>query len=98
MVSSVSSLKKIFTQSLVNDRHLRHKVILASSNIQWINDKEVTFLERKFLSKMNSTKRAKPKRTAEEVIDLRPQVIPHLPPYASQYRDLMLHQIAKARD
>jgi Leucine-rich repeat (LRR) protein len=60
VVKSVSSLSDIKAQTLIADRHLRHKIILASSNIKCINGNDVSFNERQFLINMHSTKRKKP--------------------------------------
>ncbi|KAJ3122419.1 hypothetical protein HK100_012008 [Physocladia obscura] len=97
---------------------IRQKVILASSTLVTLNEKNIPNIEREFLYNMET---AKKHRSTKHQKDLNPcnistmnisqqqifeltmlrtnefqKPIPHLPPYASQYRDLMLHQIAVA--
>ncbi|KAH6562930.1 hypothetical protein BASA50_007455 [Batrachochytrium salamandrivorans] len=84
----------------INDRYLRQRLILASSSLCTIDDKKITDTERLFLHRMEASKSARAKLTSnkmqvtvkEEPPNNQDRPYPHLPPYASQYRDLILQQ------
>ncbi|EGF81830.1 hypothetical protein BATDEDRAFT_23483 [Batrachochytrium dendrobatidis JAM81] len=88
---SLSSLQ--IANNLIRDRYLRQKLILANSMLRSIDGKDVTQTEHEFLCRMEAQRftRSKlstqPKQTLHEQLE-EPQShpIPHLPPYASQYR------------
>ncbi|KAJ8324648.1 hypothetical protein QVD99_002669 [Batrachochytrium dendrobatidis] len=97
---SLSSLQ--IANNLIRDRYLRQKLILANSMLRSIDGKDVTQTEHEFLCRMEAQRftRSKlstqPKQTLHDQLE-EPQShpIPHLPPYASQYRDLILQRYSK---
>ncbi|KAI8914175.1 hypothetical protein EDD86DRAFT_187013 [Gorgonomyces haynaldii] len=92
-VVSMTKIRNIQCPSSVNDRYLRQKMILSSDSIASINGKPVSETEREFLIRMHAAKRKpkqKPVQLKKETLE-RP--MPHLPPYATQYRDLILQQM-----
>ncbi|KAJ3395032.1 hypothetical protein HDU84_004490 [Entophlyctis sp. JEL0112] len=88
----------------------QQKAILMSACLENLNEKPISTIEREFLYNMDTVKkqRAKKQKGVTKPLDANGQQIfeltmvgnldekpiPHLPPYATQYRDLMLHQIA----
>ncbi|KAJ3356433.1 hypothetical protein HDU83_001224 [Entophlyctis luteolus] len=93
-----------------NTLKFRQKAILMSACLENLNEKPISTIEREFLYNMDTVKkqRAKKQKGVTKPLDANGQQIfeltmvgnldekpiPHLPPYATQYRDLMLHQIA----
>ena len=68
-----------------------------------ISGKQITPVERSFLKRFNLVKK-QPKKAIvpppqttklQQQQDLQNRPIPHLPPYATQYRDLMLSELEK---
>jgi len=102
----LQSCTLLYSLSLVsnplNKLNIKQQIILCSSpSLTTFNDKTITPTERSFLHKMHRANINKiPKRVAEKVAaqDKSEQVaFPHLPPYASQYRDLIISQMTSKR-
>ena len=80
------------TENRLNDRYLRQKLILANFALRSINGKDVSDTERAFLVKLEGSKVARSKAPSKAATpmtpqqDLGPVPMPHLPPYATQYR------------
>ncbi|KAI8893459.1 hypothetical protein BC833DRAFT_608295 [Globomyces pollinis-pini] len=96
MLEGLENLQSISVkQNPLKNLKLRQRMILIGHSLNCINDKEVTDTEREFTVKMSSVKPRKkrePSDTSDRIqLDVKP--IPHLPPYATQYRDLMLQQM-----
>jgi hypothetical protein len=71
----------------------RHWVAKHSMSLLSLNGKEITEMERKYIKRMDSVKHLIP--TVLEPLPETPQhfLIPHLPPYATQYRYSFLYLI-----
>lgn len=89
--------------------NIRRKIIITSASITSINKKPVTKIEREYLANMEKAKKRRviegqqPMKhqsnpPSQESPDYSPKVVPHLPAYASQYRDMMLQQLSKDPD
>lgn len=83
----------VLTGNPLKDRYLRQKLIRSNSSLQCINGKDISEVERVFTERMGKFKKVVKKPIVEEPIQVNPKPIPHLPPYATQYRDLILQQI-----
>jgi hypothetical protein len=78
------------------NRKFRQLLILSSPSLLSINGKDVTTFEREFTISL-SIRKPKPVESnpvLPESVYFPVTAVPHLPPYASQYRDLLLHQMA----
>ncbi|KAJ3053221.1 hypothetical protein HK097_004773 [Rhizophlyctis rosea] len=91
---------------------LRQKLILAGPALVSLNDKEITDNERVYVQNMAQarSRRQSLASTSSKLGEKSDQLdfqckwdqkegevpLPHLPPYASQYRDMILHQLAVA--
>ena len=82
----------VLTGNPLKDRYLRQKLIRSNSSLQCINGKDISEVERVFTERMGKLKKVVKKTVVEEPIQ-GTKPIPHLPPYATQYRDLILQQI-----
>ncbi|TPX43408.1 hypothetical protein SeMB42_g04726 [Synchytrium endobioticum] len=87
---------------------LRHQCISAWRSLGSFNAKPVTTAERIFVSKINEHRAkiksrqqsvASKKATSKTSMDIlaASKPVPHLPPYASQYRDLLIQTISNSR-
>jgi protein phosphatase 1 regulatory subunit 42 len=70
----------------LKDRYLRQKLIRANNSLECINGKDVSEFEREFTTKLGKLKKAPKTSSAEITTPAKPKLIPHLPPYATQYR------------
>jgi hypothetical protein len=102
--SSLVSLDMLINPILTQFTNLRRNVILSSSSITKFNNKNINPNERACLLNMERAKlrikhqKALPvKPILVEVEELGGGVVPHLPAYASQYRDLIIHQMDRRR-
>ncbi|KAJ3371962.1 hypothetical protein HDU91_004736 [Kappamyces sp. JEL0680] len=79
----------------LSDRYLRQKLIRACSSLQSINGKDISDTERVFTERLQKVaKTAKPKTVVRPSLKpFEPKPIPHLPPFASQYRDLYIQKL-----
>lgn len=81
---------------------IRQMVVAASESLNQFNNKTITPTERSFLMSMkranrNSVNKKKKSATGDEKsMKGLTYPIPHLPPYASQYRDLMVSYASAA--
>ncbi|KAJ3256796.1 hypothetical protein HK103_005170, partial [Boothiomyces macroporosus] len=73
----------------IKDRRIRQRLVVLG--LQVINDKPVSEKEREFAIGMSKYKRVEKIVLKTEFV--RQNVIPHLPPYATQYRDLILQKM-----
>ncbi|KAJ3273465.1 hypothetical protein HDV01_004385 [Terramyces sp. JEL0728] len=84
------NLKEInYTNNPLKDRRLRQR--LAVLGLEIINDKPVCEKERDFAIGMSRFKKIEKIVLKSEAV--KQNVIPHLPPYATQYRDLILQKM-----
>ncbi|KAI9103326.1 hypothetical protein DFS34DRAFT_608297 [Phlyctochytrium arcticum] len=92
----------------------RQRLLLASKSLECLNNKDINPIERKFLENMEQAQRARrlsrhsiSSTAAHDAVmsslgvgstahEEKP--LPHLPPFATQYRDLMLQKIARPVD
>ena len=71
---------------------MRERLVLCSESLECLNGKDIPQVERKFVKNLSQVKRkrkSQPKASKQEfnllVVD-NAKPIPHLPPYATQYR------------
>jgi hypothetical protein len=76
----------------LKDRYLRQKLIRSSASLECINGKDVSDFEREFTMKLGKVRKVAKPLPEDIVITTKPKPIPHLPPYATQYRYLHLIQ------
>ena len=96
-MTTLDASKNPFTSNI----RLRQRIILASESLSSFNDKEITHIEREFLRNMMIAKSKRSNKSSEGPMSRYPaqteeegedKPIPHLPPYATQYRDLIIQQ------
>ncbi|KAJ3311945.1 hypothetical protein HDV04_003554 [Boothiomyces sp. JEL0838] len=78
-----------FSNNPIKDRRIRQRLVVLG--LQVINDKPVSEKEREFAIGMSKYKRVEKIVLKTEFV--KQNVIPHLPPYATQYRDLILQKM-----
>jgi hypothetical protein len=95
LVHQLPRLSKIITTgNPIQDRYIRQKLIQSSSSLENINEKDISKVERVFTERLKKIK--KPSVVKKPVVVEKliiPKPIPHLPAFASQYRDLYLHKL-----
>ncbi|KAI8926260.1 hypothetical protein BC831DRAFT_400188 [Entophlyctis helioformis] len=110
MAATFQSLRTLkLTNNPIQDRYLRQHLVLTCRTLEWLDDKAITDTERLFLMRMEASKAARARRTATcesdgaqtamaEAEESAAPPIPHLPPYATQYRyPLMLDLCSTSR-
>jgi hypothetical protein len=71
-----------------SNRRMRETLVLKSESLESINGKAIPSVERMFLRNRESV-RLRPKKKPqliERIMEEKDVIIPHLPPYATQYR------------
>ncbi|KAJ3319766.1 hypothetical protein HDV06_005967 [Boothiomyces sp. JEL0866] len=84
-----SNLEINYTNNPIKDRRLRQRLVVLGLEV--INDKPVSEKERDFAIGMSKFKKVEKIVLKTELV--KQNVIPHLPPYATQYRDLILQKM-----
>lgn len=85
----------------IQDRYVRQKLIRSCSTLESINDKDISEVERVFTERLGKIKKAPP---APKNPIQKPRVapivkpIPHLPAFASQYRDMYIQKLQIMQD
>lgn len=102
VVSNLKKLKElhILKNPISSNIRLFERLIAASDSLESINDKRVTGNSRSFIRQKMKIKTQKSKPLSSSTLAdsgrKSPKPIPHLPPYATQYRDLLISQMASA--
>jgi hypothetical protein len=104
--STLANCKSLKTLDMLNNpiipqlTNLRRNIILASSTINTFNGRNITVTERACLVNMERAKRKIKHQKSIPGVDVGEEeeqglggVVPHLPAYASQYRDMIIHQL-----
>ena len=88
LVSNCTALKTLeFNDNPLQCIKLRQKLVEASKSLVSINGKTVGDFERLYTSRINANK--KPVKVIQQKQEEKELIIPHLPNYPSQYRDLI---------
>ena len=85
----------------IQDRYIRQKLIRSCSTLESINDKDVSDVERVFTERLGKIKKSPPAPKKSTQKPSGPPVvkpIPHLPAFASQYRDMYIQKLQMMQD
>ena len=99
MVQQLPRLTKIAVAgNKIQDRYVRQKLIQHSSTLENIDEKDISASERIFTERLGKVKKAKEAKKPlffekSPALPVNPKPIPHLPAFASQYRDLYLQKL-----
>lgn len=99
VVSRCKRLKEllVFNNPVTSNIRLFERLVAYSDSLETLNDKRITQNSRIFIrNKMKIKKTTKIKRNSERDGRQSPKPVPHLPPYATQYRDLLISQMEKS--
>jgi Leucine-rich repeat (LRR) protein len=87
VICSMVDLKNIIVKSSnLKDRYLRQKLIRSCPSLECINGKVVSEVEKVFTQRLGKLRKVEKPKTVPIAIDEDAKPIPHLPPYATQYR------------
>lgn len=99
VVSRCKRLKEllVFNNPISSNIRLFERLVASSDSLETINEKRVTQNSRIFIrNKMKIKKTSKIIQNSDRDGRQSPKPIPHLPPYATQYRDLLISQMEKS--
>jgi protein phosphatase 1 regulatory subunit 42 len=102
VVCNLKKLKElhVLNNPITSNIRLFERLVVASDSLETVNDKRITDNTRSFIRQKIKVKTPKVSVKTPKVSlktgSRSPKPVPHLPPYATQYRDLLISQIASA--
>jgi protein phosphatase 1 regulatory subunit 42 len=102
VVCNLKKLKElqVLNNPITSNIRLFERLVVASDSLKTVNDKNISDNTRSFIRQKIRVKTLKvPVKTSKMSLETgrrSPKPVPHLPPYATQYRDLLISQIASA--